>query len=479
MQNLEIKVRELGDAKPPWWYRTLLLILAVMAPSQSGAQWIDPNDQVPPPQLVAGRHLKLLDRNGEPEKRRLKIKLRDGAITTPAPGDAGDPTLDGAWLIVKNPTTEEQDTFALPAEGWTGVGQPPGSKGWTYRDREQELGPCSRVRAIAGSHLKVVCTGNDVDLTLDEPSQGSLAVGLAFGSTLTYCAEFGGAVRKDVGTGGTDSGRGRFKAVKAPAPGVCPFLPMVRMPVDWNPGPIIAFVVKGRDADAPILGRLGAVNIYTVLDPDADAAYGAGVTPLVTASGATLITGNSSPILVDTSAGPVEWAQEELAIPFYTGAEGFLGMVTSDAYEPLLPLKSLQVGDSNYFGFQQCLHDCANLGSGGFLPPRVFMRVLAIHYTASRSAIESGVPALAAEADVTPGVRLGWAGRTVADVNIVLETGEMALANNPLGADGSLLYQLDPGIDPASVLALPELSAFIASSGEHVVVFFDLLSAGG
>ena len=198
MQNLKMKMRQRGDAKPPWWYRSLLLILALMVPSQATAQGIDPYDQVPPPQLVAGLHLKLLDRDGEPEKRRLKIKLRDDAITTPAPGDAGDPTLDGAWLIVKNPTTGEQDS----------------------------------------------------------------------------------------------------------------------------------------------------------------------------------------------------------------------------------------------------------------------------------------VPVLAAEADVTPGVRLGWAGRTVADVNIVLETGEMVVANNPLEANGSLLYQLDAGIDPASVLALPGLAALIASSGEHVAVFFDLLSAG-
>ena len=102
MQNPKMKMRERGDWKSAWCYRTLLLSLALIAPSQAGAQAIDPNDQVPPPQLAAGFYLKLLDRDGEPEKRRLKIMLRDGAITTPAPGDAGDPTLDGAWLIVKN-----------------------------------------------------------------------------------------------------------------------------------------------------------------------------------------------------------------------------------------------------------------------------------------------------------------------------------------------------------------------------------------
>jgi hypothetical protein len=195
------------------------------------------------------------------------------------------------------------------------------------------------------------------------------------------------------------------------------------------------------------------------------------VFPLLAASGAALVASASAPTLVDTTDGPAAWAQPHLALPHYTGAQGILGMLTSEAFGPLLALKEAQVGDSLHFGLQLCLHDCANL-VGSLLPIRLTGRLLALHFTASRATIERAVPRLAAEAATVPGLRLGWAGRTVADVEAVLETGQAMAASVPLAADGSLVYVLDPGVQPSDVLGLPEVSALLGETGQHVVVFF-------
>jgi hypothetical protein len=431
---------------------------------------IDPNARVPAPQRLTGRRLGVVDVEGSPDRRSLRFTLGGDGIAVPAAGSAGDPSVEGGWLFVENPATGEHDSFALPASGWRGLGRPSGSGGWLYRDRQKANGACSEVAVRADSRISAVCTGSEVGLTLDEPSQGSLAVGLALGPVLDYCAVFGGDVRNDFGTGA--SGRGRFSASNVPAPEVCPFRPMYRVPVDWDPVPVRGLVVRGREADAPILGRIGAVNIHTVADPEADAAYNAGVLPLVIQSGAILVVIANDPDFVDTANGPSNWAQPHLAMPHYPGAAGILGMVGSDAYVPLLPLKQAQVGNSLNFGFQLCLHDCARLSMGGLVPVRLSGRILAIHYTASRAAIEAAAPILAEEAEEASGVRLGWAGRTIADMMTVIG-GQLIPANTPLGADGSLFYELDGGVAPADVLALPELSALLDRAGAYVVVFFE------
>jgi hypothetical protein len=431
---------------------------------------IEPNARVPAPQRLAGRRLEVVDVAGSPERRGLRLTLGGDAISVPAPGSAGDPSVEGGWLMVENPATGEHDSFALPASGWRGLGRPSGSGGWLYRDRQKANGPCSEVAVRADARITAVCKGEEVGLTLDEPSQGSLTVGLAFGPVLDYCAEFGGDVRNDFGR--SASGRGRFSAVNAPAPDVCRFRPMYRVPVDWDPLPVRGLVVRGREADAPILGRIGAVNIHTVADPEADAAYNAGVLPLVIQSGAIIVVVANDTDLVDTSNGPSTWSQPHLAMPHYPGAPGILGLVGSDAYVPLLPLKQAQVGNSLNFGFQLCLHDCAYLSMGDLVPVRLSGRILAIHYTASRVAIEAAAPILAEEAEVASGVRLGWAGRTIADMMTVIG-GQLIPANTPLGADGSLFYELEDGVDPADVLALPELSELLGRAGAHVVVFFE------
>jgi hypothetical protein len=68
--------------------------------------------------------------------------------------------------------------------------------------------------------VRAICRGSDLSLSLDEASQGELAVRLDLGAKHSVCASFGGEISHDEGTGA--SSQGRFTAKAAPAPPSCP-----------------------------------------------------------------------------------------------------------------------------------------------------------------------------------------------------------------------------------------------------------------
>ncbi len=166
--------------------------------------------------LLPGTSVTVRDRLGDPSRRRVLLRARASSLATPAPGSAGDPTLFGAELRFGNPLTGERMAAALPASGWTGIGTPLGSRGWEYRDRRGELGPCTRVALRTGRYLSIRCGGADVELSLDEPEQRMLGARLVMGEADPYCVTFGGDVRRDEPE--------IFRAARAPAPSICPDL---------------------------------------------------------------------------------------------------------------------------------------------------------------------------------------------------------------------------------------------------------------
>ncbi len=167
---------------------------------------------------VAGRRLRVADRAGNPDARRLSVEADDAAVENPAAGGPGDPSGVGATLDLLNPETGEEANLLLPASGWTALGQPAGAKGFRYRDRDGVLGPCTGAR-LRGGRLKARCKGAGIAFTLDEPAQSALAVALTVGTERVYCLRFGGVVA-DEGIGAKE--RGRFLAKSAPAPVACP-----------------------------------------------------------------------------------------------------------------------------------------------------------------------------------------------------------------------------------------------------------------
>ncbi len=147
------------------------------------------------------------------EKRKLQVQVKDDGFVPATPGASGDPSLVGALLTVRNPTTNEQMSLSLPPVGWIGAGKPAGAKGWKYKLKGD---PCAAV--IKAGQWQVTCVGSAVSYTLDEPSQGSLAAKLTIG-TESSCVVFGGEIKKDLPNEGKKGGT--FQAKNAPAPAAC------------------------------------------------------------------------------------------------------------------------------------------------------------------------------------------------------------------------------------------------------------------
>lgn len=184
------------------------------------------------PGLVRGIVLSIKDKNGDPTKRRIVMRGgRDNTIAVP-PSGAGDPTVMGATVTVKNPTSGETAAFVIPpGSKWRALGNPPGSLGYKYVDRERDDGPCHLLLAKPGRSLKAVCNGNfgSIPFTLDEPSQGTVTATLEIGNLSPQCLAFGPGVssstlRKDAGTSNPGP-LGSYKATAVAPPGTGPLCP--------------------------------------------------------------------------------------------------------------------------------------------------------------------------------------------------------------------------------------------------------------
>lgn len=133
----------------------------------------------------------------------------------PLPGDAfalpsENPAVAGGMLrIFDGGSTAGDDSYALPAPGWRGLGNPAGSKGYRYRGAAGD--PCAVV-IVTASVIKATCKGPGVTLT--PPFTGDVDIVLAIGEADRYCAAFGG---DDVRNDATITRRRN-----APAPATCP-----------------------------------------------------------------------------------------------------------------------------------------------------------------------------------------------------------------------------------------------------------------
>ena len=132
-------------------------------------------------------------------------------------GAANDPTVEGAVLgVFDTMPGAGDDLYALPVQpaplGWTGLGSPPGSKGYKYRGAGTPADPC-KVVIVKPKVVKAVCKGSGI--TLAPPFVGDLGVVLTLGSdSKSYCTTFGGVDLKNDTTA--------LKRKVAPAPLSCP-----------------------------------------------------------------------------------------------------------------------------------------------------------------------------------------------------------------------------------------------------------------
>jgi hypothetical protein len=139
----------------------------------------------------------------------------------PLPSGLGeDPTVQGAEIAFFDTAAGGGGTFthALPAAGWTALGNPAGSKGFKYKGNSVGDSTCSVV-LIKPKVIKGVCKGSAVTLTT--PFAGNDGIILRIpgtgAATLRYCAELGGATKMNDAR--------ELERTDAPAPASCPVEP--------------------------------------------------------------------------------------------------------------------------------------------------------------------------------------------------------------------------------------------------------------
>ena len=171
--------------------------------------------------LIRTGALSLRDAAANPARRKVSFKSSTrgdptvNRIFPPSPGSSGDPRVGGATLVVYNAAgSGEAVTVVLPPSGWA----PFGASG--YRFRTSAAGDPIKTVAVRADRITLKGGKAGWAYTLDEPSQGRMAVRLTLGDGRPWCAA---APPK---AGAANDTIGKFVAApKTPAPASCPPLP--------------------------------------------------------------------------------------------------------------------------------------------------------------------------------------------------------------------------------------------------------------
>jgi hypothetical protein len=169
------------------------------------------------------RVLKMRDGSaiGDPNRRSFALKVRTtdapsgNQVVVPFPGSPGDPTLAGMQITVYNASgSGEKTVISLPAgPSWAVLGSTTQPRGYRYKGLAGD--PVRKV-IVKDDLLKVRAKGAGFGYSLNEPSQGSIAVRLASGGGVTWCGRATPSLDvQDAFTGVKD----------APAPATCPPVP--------------------------------------------------------------------------------------------------------------------------------------------------------------------------------------------------------------------------------------------------------------
>jgi hypothetical protein len=128
---------------------------------------------------------------------------------------ADDPTLNGGSLRVLSTAGGFDDTYPMPASGWSYIGSAAAPRGYRYKDTKQVLGPVKNA-TLKSERLRVSAKGSALGQTLGT-NPDPVSVVLQTGGK-HYCMSFG------TGAGATTSFTAdrQFTAKDASAPDACP-----------------------------------------------------------------------------------------------------------------------------------------------------------------------------------------------------------------------------------------------------------------
>ncbi len=176
-------------------------------------------------------HSPLLDGPPSPALRSIRFAAKEAtagplqAIRVPAPGSADDPRRAGATVTVyasgDGLGRRDRTSLVLRPSDWRLVGTEDDPRGYRFVSTDPAF-PIRSALLRAGS-FRFEGGGAAWGYSLDEPSQGRVAVRVAVGATLRLCADAGPASAGEP-PASTD-GPGSFRAERGqPAPAACPSL---------------------------------------------------------------------------------------------------------------------------------------------------------------------------------------------------------------------------------------------------------------
>ena len=153
--------------------------------------------------LVDGRLLIVKD------TKLLKVVAKDaagGMMPVPAVDGPADPLINGGSFQAFDTLSTGVLTDQLTNGVWTGLGSPPGSRGYKYKNTAAPVGGAVKSVLITKTLIRIIAKD---DGTLNGPVPGTVRILLSMGDDY-YCAEFGGTTLANM--------EGIVKRKDAPAP---------------------------------------------------------------------------------------------------------------------------------------------------------------------------------------------------------------------------------------------------------------------
>ena len=192
---------------------------------------------------------------------------------------------------------------------------------------------------------------------------------------------------------------------------------------------------------APLEGPLAAFNWFSFADRDSYLAYGASISRILAERGTTILaTGEHRSTLEAPPGQPASggtYVHEELAIPLYPSASGFMDMIASPEFQEIIPLQQRGARQEDYiFGFQKCIVGCGSQTTAVATDNAPLLLHL---FRFEGEDIESAIRALAGAANAPEMV---YGGRLVARFRTILRGANLNTQNPPWG-EGTALFRVD------------------------------------
>jgi hypothetical protein len=136
--------------------------------------------------------------------------LQGGTFNIPVVGSGADPLINGGDVEVVDTGGLGNLSDTLSGGAWTGLGNPPGTTGYKYKNTLAPAGGAVKIIILKEKVIKILAKD---DGSLNGPVGGNVGIILTTGSD-RYCAEFGGTTIKNE--------TGLVKRKDAEAPSDCP-----------------------------------------------------------------------------------------------------------------------------------------------------------------------------------------------------------------------------------------------------------------